>query len=230
MPCEHYQDALVDAAASGLEPQGELRAHLAACPACRATFAQEQSLFSSIDSGLSAAVNVEIPASLLPRVRASIAEESAPRRIWVSKWLVLASATVMFVAFLMARAAWRSNVIHQPVVTAVNATVPPHVAAPPQNHDSAVEPPLEKNGVPKNQVVTAKNHLAPESPARGKSTPEVLVPHDQEILLAEYAKQWSLHKHPLLLARQFDATILLSLQVSPIQIDELGVKLLRDEK
>jgi len=44
MPCEHYQNALIEAAA-GFEPKGELRAHLAACAACRTAFAQEQSLF-----------------------------------------------------------------------------------------------------------------------------------------------------------------------------------------
>ena len=60
--------------------------------------------------------------------------------------------------------------------------------------------------------------------------PEVLVPRDQELLLAEYAEQWSLHKRPLLLAQEFDATILAPLQVAPIQIDGLGVKLLAEEK
>jgi len=60
--------------------------------------------------------------------------------------------------------------------------------------------------------------------------PEVLVPRDQEVLLAEYAEQWSLRKRPLLLAQEFDATVLSPLQVAPIQIDELGVKLLAEEK
>ena len=61
--------------------------------------------------------------------------------------------------------------------------------------------------------------------------PEVLVPRDQDILLAEYAEQWRLHKRgPLLLAQNSDATILAPLQVAPIQIAELDVKLLADEK
>ena len=46
----------------------------------------------------------------------------------------------------------------------------------------------------------------------------------------EYAEQWRVHKHPLLLAHEFDATILAPLQVAPIQIDELDVKLLADQK
>jgi len=90
---------------------------------------------------------------------------------------------------------------------------------------------------------SAKNS-APPSPHSSMSTnsqqrgaqsarnafPEVLVPRDQEVLLAEYAKQWRAHKRPLLLAQEFDATILAPLQVAPIQIDELDVKLLAEEK
>jgi hypothetical protein len=59
--------------------------------------------------------------------------------------------------------------------------------------------------------------------------PEVLVPHDQEILLAEYAEQWHLRKRAPLVAQDSDATILAPLQVAQIQIAELDVKLLADE-
>ena len=96
MPCEHYQNALIEAAASGTAPQGELRAHLAGCAACRNAFAQEQSLFSSMDEGLRAAVNDEVPASLLPRVRARLADEAVPRRMWTQP-LIFAAASIALV-------------------------------------------------------------------------------------------------------------------------------------
>jgi hypothetical protein len=230
MPCKHNKDALIEAAASGAEPQGDLRAHLADCADCRATFQQELSLFASIDAGLNATANAGVPASLLPSVRARLDEVLVPHRIWVNNWLALASAAVILAAFLTARAVRHTNVTQTPVATAVNAMVPPPATLPPQNHNTAVEPHAEKNGVPRNQIVIAKNHPAPKSLVRGKSTPEVLVPHDQEILLAAYAEQWSLHKHPVLLAQKYDPTILSPLEVAPIQIDELGVKLLADEK
>ncbi len=70
MLCKHYKVALIEAAASSAQPQGDLRAHLEACASCRAAFEQEQSLFASIDAGLHVAANAEVPASLLPRVRA----------------------------------------------------------------------------------------------------------------------------------------------------------------
>jgi hypothetical protein len=58
----------------------------------------------------------------------------------------------------------------------------------------------------------------------------VLVPRDQEILLAEYATQWNLRKRGPLVAQDSNTTIMALLQVAPIQIDELGVKLLAEEK
>ncbi len=103
MPCKHYKDALIEAAASGLNPQGELRAHLAACPACRTAFAEEQSLFSSIDTRLHAAANSKVPASLLPRVRAQLNSPSDSRKAWLPAWAVLAATAALVFAMLSVR-------------------------------------------------------------------------------------------------------------------------------
>src|SRR5215467_3621071 len=105
MPCEHYKNALIEVAATGFVPSRELRAHLAECAACRATFAQEQTLFAEIDAGLHSAVNGEVPPSLLPRVRAQLEEIAvAPRLHWLQP-LVFASAGVALVLtiFLIGR-------------------------------------------------------------------------------------------------------------------------------
>ena len=225
MPCRHYKEALIEAAAKGSHPHGDLRAHLDACASCRAAFDQEQALFASIDAGLHATANAEVPASLLPRVRARLDEVSAPRRIWVTNWLVLASAAVIVFALFAARAVWRPNIVQKPVETAGKTSVPP-----PQNLDHVVAPPVEKNSAPQRQFAIAKNPVAQETSVRGKTMSEVLVPHDQELLLAEYAEQWSLHKRAPLLAQDADATVLTPLQVAQIQIAELDVKLLADQK
>jgi negative regulator of sigma E activity len=104
MPCEPHKVALIEAVASGLEPQGELRAHLATCAACHATFTQEQSLYFSIDAGLRTAANAEVPASLLPRVRARLADEPAPRRMWTQPLIfAAASAALALAIFLVVR-------------------------------------------------------------------------------------------------------------------------------
>ncbi len=104
MPCQHYKNALIEAAASGSHPQGELRAHLDVCLDCRAAFEREQSLFASIDTGLHVTANAEVPASLLPRVRARLDEEIAPQRRWIQPMIfAAASVALAFVIFLFAR-------------------------------------------------------------------------------------------------------------------------------
>jgi len=230
MPCEHYKNALIEAAANGAEPQGELRAHLNVCLDCRAAFEQEQSLFASIDTGLHVTANPEVPPSLLPCVRARRDDAAAPRGGWVTNWFALAGAAVMIVAFFAAHAVWRTSVIHKPVATARKTSVLPQLTPSPENRNPAVVRPVEKNPRSQRQFAISKNPRAHEKLVSGETMPEVLVPRDQEVLLAEYAEQWSLRKRPLLLAQEFDATVLSPLQVAPIQIDELGVKLLAEEK
>ena len=157
MPCKHYEEALGEAAATGSEPQGELRVHLAACADCRAAFEREQSLFDSIDSGLQLAVNAEVPASLFPRVRATIAEETSSNHGWVIPWFALASAAVVVIAFFAARAFWHTNVTRTPVETAGNFSVPP------QQRETVVEPPVKKNSVSPHPLAAVKKSPAFES-------------------------------------------------------------------
>jgi hypothetical protein len=230
MPCEHYQNALVEAAATGAEPLGELRAHLAACAVCRAAFAQEQSLFYSIDTSLHVTANAEVPASLLPRVRTRLVEAAAPQRMWTPSWLALAGAAAMVVTFVAARAVWHTNIEQTPVRTATNASTPAPVVPPPQIQYLNALPSVSKNSVSQPRTAGTINLAPREALASRNTMPEVLVPRDQEVLLVSYAEQWSQRKHAPLVAANFDTTILSPLQVAPIQIDELGVKLLADEK
>jgi len=230
MPCESHKYALMEAAA-GSEVESELRSHLAACADCRAAFEQERALYAAIDSGVFAAVNAEVPASLLPRVRAHFDEVAAPRRIWATNWLVWAgAAAIVVVAFFSVRAMWRLTVVPKPAVASTGNTVePPPVVAPPQNHSAKVELPSKTSSLPGRQLFAASHHSPSGTPSRRNAMPEVLVPHDEEVLLAEYAEQWTMRKHPVLLVQGFDVTVLSPLQVAPIQIEELGVKLLADE-
>src|SRR5260370_10067554 len=104
MPCKHYKDALIEAAASGAQPQGDLRSHVAECADCRAAFEQEQTLFASIDVGVHGTANAQVPASLLPRIRARLDEEIAPKRRWIQPLIFAAASVVrLFLVFLFAR-------------------------------------------------------------------------------------------------------------------------------
>jgi hypothetical protein len=225
MPCQHYKDALIEAAASGAALQGDLRMHLDACADCRSTFEQEQSLFASIDAGLRVTANAEMTASLLPSVRARLDEESTPYRVWRLNWFVLASAAVMVVAFFAARTFWRPSITEKPVETAGKVD-----AKSPQNQNPSVASAAKSNSPSQRQLAIGKKSPALETSVRGKDMPEVLVPGDQEVLLTEYAEQWRLHKRAPLIAQGFDATVLAPLQVAQIQIDQLDVKLLADDR
>jgi len=100
----------------------------------------------------------------------------------------------------------------------------------PQNQNPSLAPSAENNFPSQRQLAIVKNYQLHEASGSVKTVPEVLVPRDQEVLLAEYAEQWRLHKRAPLVAHGFDATVLAPLQVAQIQIDELDVKLLADDK
>jgi hypothetical protein len=231
MPCQHHKDALIEAAGSGVEPSGELRAHLAGCAECRTAFEQERSLFASIDSGLRVAANAEVPVSLLPRVRARLDVESVvPSRGWVGNWLLLASAAVIVAGIFVARVTWRPVVRENPSINiGEKSPSAPALRSPHVDTDNS-ERIAKNNSSPAQQTLDAENSPKARMKSARHSDPEVLVPKDQEVLLAEYAQQWQQRKHAPLLAQDSDATILAPLEVAQIQIVELDVKLLAEQK
>ena len=86
------------------------------------------------------------------------------------------------------------------------------------------------NEPPARQTVAALSLRKAEVASARYASPEVLVPKDQDVLLAEYAEQWHERKHAPLVVRDSDATILAPLEVAQIQITELDVKPLADGK
>jgi hypothetical protein len=176
MPCEHYKEALVEAAASGLNPQGELRAHLTACPVCRTAFAEEQSLFSSIDTSLHVTANAEVPASLLPRVRTGLQDETLSRKRWILAWAAVAASVALFIGFLSFRGV-RNKTNEWPIESnQVAGNLP------------SVERPASPRGNPPTEHVSyasARRHgpnQANSSPVPGE--PRALVPADQPDVIA----------------------------------------------
>jgi hypothetical protein len=230
MPCENYKDVLIEAAASGAEPQTELRTHLAACAPCRTAFAEEQALFASIDAGLRQSVSAEVPASLLPRVRARISEEALPRRSWFTNWLTVATAAAIIAGFFVTRVVWRLNLRPNPPANNAQANPPTPVLPPPQAPVRTPEPSSAANSHSNPQTLLARNSQNLRLQPVRNSIPEVLVPRDQEVLLTTYAEQWGQRKRGSLLAQNSGETLLAPLEVAPIQIAELDVKLLADEK
>jgi hypothetical protein len=232
MPCEHYKDALIEAAASGLDladapgssPElHTLRLHLESCASCRTAFAQEQSLFAAIDTGLRAAANPEVPASLLPRVRVALEQEAPFRRSWFSEALVLATASAIVLAVFTVRMirATKGSVESVNTAVATRAPLPLPEPAHGRGHALIAESTAQANDFPTSRARHTSRARPDIAPA---TAPEVLVPKDQEALLVSYAEQWHLRKRaPLVAADVADAT-LEPLQVAPIQIAQLDVK------
>jgi hypothetical protein len=228
MPCEPYQHVLTDAAARGAEPQGELRAHLDSCTACRSAFAQERSLFSAIDAGLHFTANASIPASFLQRVLARLAQETTVRYRWASPSFVLASAAAVVLAFLLVHNLRRSAISQKPPDAALNQISPMRISAPPLSQDSVPLRSARNDSGLRQQHDHLRTSAPSEISVSNQSIPEVLVPRDQEVLLALYVEQSRRRTQAVLVVDSRDETTLAPLQVSPIQIAQLDVKLLAE--
>ena len=225
MPCEHYKDALIEAVASGVTPQGELRAHLENCDSCRSALASEQALFFFIDEGLRANANTEVPATLLPRLRVRLNEEHSRARSWSSARLLLAcAAAVVFVLFI-------TPTLQPPRMPQRQANTAAKMAPSP----TAVSPSQTTNLVPALPLKAAHSQLKAASNRANASAsthplePEVLVPYDQASLLAAYQQEWMSTKRAPLVAQNPSSTTLTPLEVEPIQIARLDVKLMVDQ-
>jgi hypothetical protein len=125
MPCENYREALIEAAATGAAPSRELRSHLDACASCSAAFNEELLLFAAMDSGVRATANSEVPASLLPHVRARLNERPATRRFWIPAWAAVAAVAALVFAIVLVRGIQREPAKSIPVGGSVASRVVP---------------------------------------------------------------------------------------------------------
>ncbi len=219
--CADYRETLLDAAASATELPLGLRSHLGACASCAAAFAQEQQLFAAMDSGLRVAANAEVPASLLPRVRAEWNERNVRQRSWFPFAAALATAAVI-VAIVFARSVSdRKAVEPQVTVSAAEQTVQP----------AEIQPPDVKTS-PLQEVDSAARENARRRKVRPNSTTEevaVLIPSGQkramDALLASL-QQGSAAREVLLAAspeKPLEELHVAPLDVSPIEVKPLEV-------
>lgn len=223
MPCKHDKDALIEAAASGAQPQGDVRLHLAECADCRAAFQQEQSLFASIDAGLLVAANAEVPASLLPRVRARLDEVPVPQRRWFQPFvLAAASVALAFAIFQFART-HHFGPDNQAKLT-------------PQIEALATNAGLQNSGPGTRIVSSNRNNFK----TRGNSTlfrpvassqPEVLVPPDEREALSRFvAVLGGRREMALALVTPAPQTKDESARLEPLQIKGLEIKTLEERQ
>jgi hypothetical protein len=187
MPCEHYQTALTEAAATGVLPP-ELREHLANCAGCRATFTAEQNLFASIDMGIHAAANAELPPAFLSRVQARIKEEKQPhgKYSWIPTWAFAAVSAAVLLAFVFPLLKSKPR---QPAPT-------PAIVVQKTRTNSTTEPAIQnstadaatKHAAPnRSALAVTKNTIPPQNNApRFAAEPEVIVPPDEQLAFARF--------------------------------------------
>ena len=150
MSCEDYREALTEAAATNAALSGELHSHLDDCASCRAAFAEDRQLFAAVDAGLRTHANAEVPASLVPGLRAKLNELPVPRRSWSPAFAAIAAAAALVIGIVFVRGVGRGTAeqdsqmsaaahgVVQPETKTVPAAVP-HVesSAPPSKHRPA---------------------------------------------------------------------------------------------
>jgi hypothetical protein len=222
--CEHYRTAIIDAAAAADQLSIEVRAHVDGCPDCHATFAEEKQLFSAIDSRLYAAANVEVPASLFPRVRAQLNERTASRLSWVPAGALIATVAAVILAIVYIRSAGRGGVEPNPLtISAVNKELP------------AVLQPSTQVVAPTKTALPAKGHLrgAARNPSLAEAAEDeavkVMVPIGEKrgmLALLTNLQQGKVAGE-VLLAEKAEKTFE-ELQVSPLAIAPIEVKPLVD--
>ena len=175
MPCEKYQEVLIDLAASGAEPVGVVRSHLDGCAPCRTYLKEQETLLAAVDSGVRQTVNAPVPASLLQRFGARLAQQTAPRHSQSARWIyagaALAAAAIL-VLFLLPNLRSPSNKQRSPVASSAQHAIAAQKAnptAPLKAATRAVQQPGKRSRTPV---------PSPE--------PEVLVPPDERIAFERF--------------------------------------------
>jgi len=167
----------MDAAASR-ELSPALREHLAKCKACRTAFAEEQSLYAAIDTGLHAAANPEVPSTLLPRVRVALNNEQLPQanlKKWVFAGAVLACGLIVAITLQL-----RHRESSSPTkVAIVQSPAQPRANRPLPSAPAGAHPVLQPLG----KVETA--HPMPTE-AGASLTAEVLVPDEERAAFEKF--------------------------------------------
>lgn len=179
MPCEHFQDAIIEVAASGGEPQGAFRVHLSGCADCREALAAERSLFRSIDTGVHTVVKTEVPGSFVLRVSRRIEEEAGPARVWRPFWVATAALVACSILLVLQIPRFLESRGGKP-----SFAKGPELSSPTVEAQKQLSP-RPGEGLLSKPIVRLKKK-ATQNVLSGVETPEVLVPPQGEEALARY--------------------------------------------
>jgi len=219
MFCESYRKTLSEVVLLGIRVHGEAAAHLGMCSSCRETLAEERALLQRIDGGLTSLVVSDAPASLIPAVRARIADGAKSRRAWSVLAYVTAAVAIGAAAISFSL---RSKA---PQVKLETAIAEPSSAVTSQATSSQVEKVLSYERSSQSRLIVTHRRASPDSWAARKTRPDVLVSADDQLGLQRYAA--SLRT----VARRNAATLgeASGPEIKPLEIAELDLKRLSIE-
>lgn len=213
MSCEGYRDKLIAALAGGESvPAEDVALHLRSCAECTEFYETQVHLFGAIDAGLRVMLNETVPASLLPRVRARVADAEMPRRMWGVGWGFAAVATaavlVLGIGLLKRSPGSISKLSGGPPVVepGVHDVTQPHVSA----------------AGPRRHVTLTKATRVSEGNANG---PEVIVLAEERVAFVRFVTDLPEEKDvAVALTRAATGEKADAVEIALLQIDELNVK------
>jgi hypothetical protein len=176
MPCEKYQAALIDLAASAAEPSGALRAHLDECASCRSYMEGERFLAASIDSVLRQTANAPLPPALLQRLDARLAQQAPPTPALYPRSIYAGVAFVAAAFLLVVLPRFASHNANQQAVApaAARQTIGREPEA------------IAHLAAPTSAASTTRRASKPNAQPPKASEPEVLVPPDERIAFEHF--------------------------------------------
>jgi anti-sigma factor RsiW len=215
MNCEQSQKGILDALAAGeAKLPGAVAAHQQDCAACQAYYESQVMLFRQLEEGLTAIANEEVPASLLPRVRARLDEEPSQRYSWMPAWGMAAIAAVILGVSL-------GFVLRQPKHPAVLLENVPMAARGAENPVPGAQSPRTVVTPSLNQVHEHRRTSAAVAKS-SEAVPEVIVLPEERAAFAKFVGQQQ--EVTLALAHAAPANDDLPVEIASLEIEGLEMK------
>jgi hypothetical protein len=230
MPCEKYKPALIDAAVRSAELAPAIHAHVATCPWCAAELAQQRFLVGAIDTSLYRQMNVPVPAAMLERIEAHLAQRPQPNRLprfaqiftGTLATLAVAAAIVLLLPRHRQQIDQAKGILRKPTQDYVD-----------QSH-GVVNPPsktvVSLNAQPKT-ANHARSRIVPVSTTAPRQEPEVLVPPDERVALNQLIADLSA-RHELVAAlalREKPEQPVKQIEIPDIKTAALVIELIAEE-
>lgn len=218
MNCQQCQKGILDVLAAGeAKLPGAVAAHQQDCAACQAYYKSQARLFRQLEEGLTAIANEEVPASLVPRVRARLDEEPPQRYSWMPGRGAAAIVAVILgvsLGFVLYRTNHHAVLPENVPVAARGVENPVPSVRPPRK---VVTPSLNQGHEQGGSVAAAAKSSA--------AVPEVIVLPEEQAAFAKFVRQLPERQEVILaVAHAAPANDDLPAEIASLEIEGLEMK------